>query len=71
MTIAMTAPASQVKREAGPRSFALRAGTTRMSAPIVEPTTRFVVSKAFNCLLKITQVFKPVRSIRRVPLVRY
>ena len=64
MTIAMTAPASQIKREAGPRSFALSAGTTKMSAPIAEPTTRLVVSNVFSCLLRVTFLVKLVSSTR-------
>lgn len=54
LTITITPPANQTNREAGPRSFAPRAGTTYMSAPIVEPITGFVVSRVFSCLLRAT-----------------
>jgi hypothetical protein len=48
----------QTKREIGPTKLAPRETAMYISAPMVEPITKLVTSKVFNCLLKPISGFK-------------
>ena len=60
MMIAIMAPTNQIRIETGPMIRAIRAGTTKMSAPIADPITRLVVSKVLSCLRRDTFRVDPI-----------